>query len=146
MRVDEKQGQTRRKFLDNLALAAAALGLGFSAQDKPKQVLATVKISENKDLEKLGGYALIKGTPAGDVLVVHSGDTQYTALSNVCPHKQCKVEVKSPSLIQCPCHQSAYKIDGTYIGGPSKTSLKKFTISQDGDVLTVSDSDKPGAP
>ena len=150
MKIQQKDGETRRNFLSKLIGNVANLGvvavvtrrLGFS-QNKPKDVLTTVKLSDNKDLERVGGYVLVKDTAAGDVLVVRSGETQYTALSNICPHKQCKVEVKSPSLIQCPCHQSAYKIDGTYIGGPSKTSLKKFSISLNGDVLTVTDPDTP---
>lgn len=118
-------------------VAAAIRRFGFSAQDTKKGVLATVKIADNPDLGKIGGFVLLKDTPEGELLIVRSGDELYDAMSNVCPHKQCHVEVKSPTLIKCPCHGSAYKIDGTYVSGPSKKSLKKFHVAVEGGVISV---------
>ena len=144
MRIGEDQMKTRRTFLEELACGIASIGVisampdknGLSQDHKP-EVVATVSISQNKDLEKVGGFVLLKDTPEGEILVVRSGDDQYSALSNVCPHKQCHVEVKSSALIQCPCHQSAYKTDGTYISGPANASLRKFQVRVEGDVITV---------
>ena len=34
----------------------------------------------------------------GDVKRI--GENEYSALSNVCPHRQCRVEVKSPTAIR----------------------------------------------
>jgi Rieske Fe-S protein len=143
------QKQTRRRFLGSVihklagigVVAAAGRRLGFPLQGQQKKVLTAVKISENPSLNNVGGFVLIKKTSEGEVLVVRSGDAQYAALSNVCPHKGCHVEVKSKTLIRCPCHHSAYQIDGTYISGPSKASLRKFMFSLEGDVLTVIDAD-----
>lgn len=136
---------TRRAFLEDLACKIAGVGLvsvmvpesGAFSQDKKQEVLANVKVSEHRDLERIGGYVLVKDTTQGDVLIVRSGPEEFSALSNVCPHKQCLVEVKSPELIRCPCHQSAYKIDGTYISGPAKASLRKFEVRVEGDSLVV---------
>ncbi len=141
----EDQMKTRRTFLEDLACKVAGIGLVamlptktvLPAQDGKPEVVATVKISENKDLEKIGGFVLVKDTPEGDIIVVRSAAEQFSALSNVCPHKQCRVEVKSSTLIQCPCHQSAYKIDGTYISGPANASLRKFEVRAEGDLITV---------
>jgi cytochrome b6-f complex iron-sulfur subunit len=106
-------------------------------QNKPGPALASVRISESRELEKVGGFVLVKDTPEGDLLIVRTGAEQYSALSNECPHKQCLVEVKSPVLIQCPCHKSAYRIDGTFVKGPAKTSLRKFPLQVEGDLIVV---------
>jgi Rieske Fe-S protein len=142
-----EQDGSRRRFLQNLARYGTVIGLVgpklsgalFGRQDQQKPPLATVKIAEHPELEKEGGFLLVKGTTAGDVLIVRSGDSTYEAMSNDCPHKHCLVEVKSPTLIKCPCHGSAYKIDGTYVSGPSRKDLKKFRVSADAGVITVSE-------
>ncbi len=148
MMSDRKSHQSRRTFLQNVAdrlplfLAAmlASSRKGLPRQDKQNPVLATVKIADNPALDKLGGFVLVKNTPVGDVLIVRTGDDQYTAMSDICPHKQCRVEVKSETLIKCPCHGSAYKIDGTYVSGPSHKSLQRFRISVADGVITVTES------
>ncbi len=145
MKFDRGGNSSRRIFLLDLARRAAGVGaigaalrrFGFSRQDAKKGVLATVRVADNPDLSKVGGFVLIKDTPEGELLVVRSGENQYDAMSNVCPHKQCHVEVKSPTVIKCPCHGSTYRIDGTYVSGPSKKSLKKFLVTVDGGVITV---------
>lgn len=147
MTIDAKQKRTRRIFFNDVARNMAWVGLaargfgryGISASDEQGKVLTTLKVSDYKELEKNGGFVLIKETAAGDLLITRSGDEQYNALSNVCPHRQCKVEVKSESVIQCPCHQSSYKTDGTYVAGPAKASLKKFPVTLEAGVLTVRD-------
>ncbi len=58
----------------------------------------------------------------------------------VCPHEQCRVEVKSSTLIKCLCHGSAYKIDGTYMSGPSHKSLKQFLLAMKDGTITVTES------
>jgi Rieske Fe-S protein len=118
--------------------AASLLKHGFSNQDKQKAALATVKIAEYQGLDKAGGFVLMKNTPQGDILIVNSGDGQFAAMSNVCPHRKCRVEVKNPTLIQCPCHGSTYKIDGTHVSGPANKSLKKFRARAEAGIITVS--------
>jgi len=144
--TENESRQTRRTFFraltDRIAMfcvAATALGRsGFSRQDKKSAALAAVKIADHPELEKTGGFVLVKDTAEGDLLIVKSTEEQYAAMSNVCPHKHCRVEVKSPTLIQCPCHGSRYKPDGTYISGPAKKSLKQFHVAIEGGVITVS--------
>ncbi len=146
MKIVEVKQETRRTFLEDTARGVAGIGIvsallsqsAMASQDAQKAVLASVRISENKDLDKIGGFVLVKDTPEGDLFVIRTGTDQYSALSNVCPHKQCLVEVKSSALIQCPCHHSAYKIDGTYMSGPAKSGLRKFPVRVDGDVIVVS--------
>jgi len=143
MCCDSNDGKTRRDFMNELA-GGIALGIagpllsraGFASGDKP-QVLATLKIDDHQELQKPGGSLLVKKTPAGDLLVVRSGEGAFCAFSVVCPHLQCNVKVVSPTMIQCPCHKSGYGIDGTYISGPAKSGLRKFPVNVDAGVITV---------
>jgi Rieske Fe-S protein len=145
MCCDSNDGKTRRDFMSELA-GGLALGIaapllsrsGLAAEGRP-QVLATVKIDEHQEFQKPGGSVVVKKTPAGDLLVVRSGEGAFCAFSIVCPHLQCNVKVTSPTMIQCPCHKSGYSIDGSYISGPAKTGLRKFPVSVDGGVITISE-------
>jgi Rieske Fe-S protein len=100
-------------------------------------VLATVKRADNPNLEKVGGFVLVEDSPVGELLVIRTSENEFTSLSNVCPHKHCQVRVLNPSMIRCPCHKSAYRIDGTYISGPARASLKKFITHVEGDIITT---------
>lgn len=147
MMTDRKTQQDRRTFLRNIAdrlpVYVAALATvyrsAFAYQDKQNTVLTTVKIADYEALNKTGGFLLVKNTSAGDVLIVRTGDAQYAAMSDVCPHKQCRVEVRSDTLIKCPCHGSAYKIDGTYVSGPAHKSLQQFRVAVAAGVITVTE-------
>lgn len=137
----------RRSFLARAtAIGAGALvanaalpDLLSALQDGKSEVLATLKLAEHKELEAVGGWKLIKDTPKGDVLIVRSAEKEITAMSNICPHKECKVKVKNEEMLQCPCHKSAYKLDGTYIHGPSKKSLTKFTLVEKDGIITITE-------
>jgi Rieske Fe-S protein len=143
--TDKKTQQSRRTFLYNLtnrlpaalATVATIYRSAFPSQEKQSPILATIKIADNPALDNVGGFVLVKNTSAGNVLIVRIGDAQYVAMSDICPHKQCRVNVKSAILIKCPCHGSAYKIDGTYVSGPSHKSLHQFRVAVDSGVITV---------
>ena len=144
---NDQQQKTRRAFLGDLAItgigtifATGLLGTRTVAQDAKGGILATVKLSEEKSLASVGGNVLIKDTAKGDILIVRSSEKGYSAMSNICPHKECKVKVKNSDMIQCPCHRSAYKLDGTYQQGPAKKSLTSFRIVEKDGVLTIYDS------
>ena len=45
-----------------------------------------------------------------------------------CPQRGCRVvEDSKNKIFKCPCHNSTFKLDGTYIKGPAKKSLSKCT-------------------
>ncbi|MBI5647784.1 MAG: Rieske (2Fe-2S) protein [Ignavibacteriae bacterium] len=145
MNNDDMQETTRRGFMARIAAigAGALMGgamfpqFGQAALQDKKTVLTTVKLAEHEALAEIGGSILIKGTEQGDILVVRAAKDKYTAMSNICPHKECKVKVKSAELIQCPCHKSAYSIEGKYQSGPAKKDLLAFPVALKDGVLTV---------
>ena len=138
--------RTRRAFFgDVLRLGAGAVVTGallpqLARAMKDEKVVATIKLAERKELAAVGGFILLKDTPGGDILIVRTGKDSYEALNPICPHKECTVKVKSAELIQCPCHKSAYAIDGTYKSGPAKKSLSKFPFTiKDGTLSVMSE-------
>jgi Rieske Fe-S protein len=137
----KERAESRRDFIaklaGSLALLSTASALRAESAGDTGSVLAALDLKENPKLLQVGGFILIKKTSAGDLLIVCSGENQYSAFSTVCPHLQCNIKVKSSTLIQCPCHQSAYTIEGNYINGPAKKGLTKFPVSIEGGVVKV---------
>jgi len=145
--ADTREMHSRRTFLSTLTQRLPFLGVaaatihhaGIRAQDQQPRVLASIRLDDTPALAKPGGFVLLKDTPAGELLVVCTGENKYAAMSNVCPHRKCHVEVKNPEMIQCPCHGSTYTIDGTYVRGPSNKSLEQFKVAVADGVITVTD-------
>jgi len=143
----ENKTQSRRDFFGKIfQISAASLivsaitpRIAFSNQDQKKKAITTLKIADYDDLKNTGGSVMIKDTVAGDILIVRADENTFNALNPVCPHRQCTVKVKNPEMIQCPCHRSAYQLDGTYISGPSKKSLGKFKVEINNGTLTVTE-------
>ena len=92
------------------------------------------------DLSKSANAAL--NSPGGSVIshhviVVNSGG-RFVALSDICTHQGCSVYYnKSGNDFVCPCHGGTYNISGQVIAGPPPAPLKKYNISQSGNVLTI---------
>ena len=61
-------------------------------------------------------------------VLIHT-QSGFAALSLVCPHLSCTVEV-NPSGFRCPCHGSQYDAQGELVRGPSTTSLKSLRLER----------------
>jgi len=71
------------------------------------------------------------------VIVVNTGGG-YTAVSQTCTHQGCTVAYnKSGNDFVCPCHGGTYDINGNVIAGPPPAPLKKYTVTQNGNILTI---------
>ncbi len=61
------------------------------------------------------------------VLFITSGGP--LAVSRHCTHLGCILTYfPEKSMFICPCHQSRFKADGTYISGPAKKDLPRFPV------------------
>jgi cytochrome b6-f complex iron-sulfur subunit len=59
-------------------------------------------------------------------------------LSSICTHQNCTVGyIKTDNNLQCPCHGSVYAISGSVISGPAPASLRSYSITRSGDILTI---------
>jgi cytochrome b6-f complex iron-sulfur subunit len=138
-------GITRRDFLNEITLGALGIaGLGSVAvtyQYFSPNVLfepATTFRAGNPDLYPVGTATFLQEQ---QVYIVRVPDGFY-AVSAVCTHLGCVTQWKPDAdngkgQIQCPCHGSKFKADGTKVEGPAPRPLPHFAISltADGELL-----------
>jgi menaquinol-cytochrome c reductase iron-sulfur subunit len=70
-------------------------------------------------------------------LVRTTEDGPIRAFSTICPHLGCGVDFdESSGKFNCPCHTSAFDLDGRCLGGPSPRGLDELETHVEGrDVL-----------
>jgi cytochrome b6-f complex iron-sulfur subunit len=127
-----KQSLSRRDFLkltlDSLLTLGGLLGLGgvirfLSYKTEPPQPTEfDLGPAENY---RPGSRTILPEIPA----VLIRSDNGFTALSLVCTHLGCTVEVQSDGFA-CPCHGSHFNVNGYPEKGPAATSLKVFRVEQ----------------
>lgn len=125
---------TRRRFLasGSGALAVTCLGsLGACATVPVRQITPVngrieLPLLQHPELATSGGALRVQvpgsATPI-DVLVVGNGE--YAALSPICTHLGCTVEVQGAYLV-CPCHGSTYERTGKVVRGPAERPLRRY--------------------
>lgn len=71
--------------------------------------------------------------------VIRHGDDSVTVLSNICTHLACRVNWKEDqALYVCPCHDAAFKIDGSVNSGPPPRPLDVYeTKIEDGNLFIL---------
>jgi cytochrome b6-f complex iron-sulfur subunit/menaquinol-cytochrome c reductase iron-sulfur subunit len=68
-------------------------------------------------------FTLTRAELLGSIWVTRRGD-DVRALSAVCPHLGCSIDLAPDSLgFACPCHASRFGLDGAAVAGPSPRSL-----------------------
>ena len=85
-----------------------------------------------------GGSLKVVATGIPDpIYVLALGNRRFAALSPVCTHLGCTVEIEQSRLV-CPCHGSTYDREGRVVRGPAEQSLTRFKaeLSSD-DVLVI---------
>jgi cytochrome b6-f complex iron-sulfur subunit len=130
-----KSSISRRDFLkltlDSLLAFGGVLGLAglirfLSYKTEPPQ-------PTEFDLGPASNYQAnsIKNLPEVPAVLLHQNGG-FTALSLVCTHLGCTVEVK-PDGFACPCHGSRFNSDGAPVKGPATTPLKSLRVEQTAD-------------
>ena len=84
--------------------------------------------------------------PPGSVTPVNAGrfylirleDGGFLALYRKCTHLGCAVPWDQASgQFVCPCHASAFEVDGTVVNPPAPRPLDRFPVTIENDVITV---------
>jgi cytochrome b6-f complex iron-sulfur subunit len=122
----------RRDFLATVAVATAAVVslpvLEAQAARKPPKLP-----DKPIDVGPLTAFAKdgVTDTWAKDdsFFVVRRGGKLF-AVSNICTHRFCPVQVQ-PDQFYCKCHKSSFTLDGEVTDGPAETSLPHYGISTD---------------
>jgi menaquinol-cytochrome c reductase iron-sulfur subunit len=70
--------------------------------------------------------------PLGAAWVRKTESGEVQALSAVCPHLGCAVDFDSEAKVfKCPCHKSAFALNGEKMSGPSKRDLDPLPVQVD---------------
>ncbi len=72
------------------------------------------------------------------VLVIHTVDDEYVALSATCTHLGCILfwDVER-QVIACPCHEAYFNTTGAVISGPPPSPLEPYRVQVEGDEIYV---------
>ena len=136
---------SRRDFIKKSALTVAVggaaisgLNLSLLSQTGKKAVIhrsggdVVLKLAENPALTSVGGHVLV----GEDMILIRTDETTFDAISLICRHKGCTVELEGDKFV-CPCHGSEYTKTGKVTQGPSKDNLKTFETMFDSQGGTV---------
>jgi cytochrome b6-f complex iron-sulfur subunit len=83
-------------------------------------------------LNSQGGFVLVSG-----IIVANTG-SGFVALSSTCTHQGCTISYSSANNnFPCPCHGAVFSTSGSVITGPATSPVKKYTVTQDGSILTI---------
>ena len=143
---------SRREFLTRSTVAvagAAALAAGCGdGQFGPTALRQTntgvsLKVASLPELATVGQLVKIP-VQTGLIAVKRTGPTSFAAISTVCTHQGCEVNINSGAFI-CPCHDARYDGNGHVTAQPVRTSgsatdLPVYTTKYDAatDTLTIS--------
>ncbi len=113
---------TKRRFLLFGASLAALYPiirfLGFSIPRKPRTIEINTIIPE-------GGYHL------GSEYILFDNGTKAWALSRRCTHLGCTINFhEKEQILECPCHQSRFSLEGLVLHGPAQKALTRYTVER----------------
>jgi Rieske Fe-S protein len=129
----------RRNFLKKSARAVAMGAVGTLAlknidlsavlpaenlQQSESKITKVINLSDYPALQSVGGHAMI----SGNVILIRSSKSKFTALSTVCTHKKCDLDYTG-SGFECPCHGSTFNKSGKVLTGPAKKNLRSYSTS-----------------
>lgn len=77
-------------------------------------------------------------TTVGAAWVTRQADGAFIALSTICPHLGCGVNLdKQRNQFACPCHTSAFSLAGTREAGPAPRGLDPLQVEVRGDQVLI---------
>ena len=132
----------RREFVGACACTLGALAIGGCASLATRTVAARdgrieLALVHYPELAERGGSLRILPEGQKDpVYVFAQDDGTFVALSPICTHLGCTVEIEDQRLV-CPCHGSTYDRTGKVLQGPAQLPLARFRthVSPDGVVM-----------
>jgi Rieske Fe-S protein len=116
------------------ALATVAAGACATVAAVPVPVDAgriRIALRNHPGLSGPGGF--LKLQPAGrdlPVYVLADAEGGWAALSPVCTHQGCIVDVQGAALV-CPCHGSTYDRRGEVLRGPAERALARYPVREE---------------
>lgn len=111
-------------------VTAAACGDGGEGGQAPKNTV----LGKASDV-KVGGGVVFKDA---ETVVTQPAKGEFQGFSAVCTHQGCVVDNVGGGTINCTCHGSKYKLDGSVSNGPATKPLaaRKVTVNDKGELVT----------
>ena len=135
----------RRRFvaLAGAALAATALPACASLVATPVTPVGgriRLALRDFPQLARPGGYVKLAPRGAATPVYVLVVDPGFAALSPVCTHLGCLVDIEGAELV-CPCHDSAFDREGRVLRGPAQRALRRLpaALTSEGDLVITWD-------
>jgi Rieske Fe-S protein len=72
-----------------------------------------------------------------EIVVTQPSAGKFMAFSAVCTHQGCIVDQVSGGTINCPCHGSKFKLDGSVAKGPATAPLSARAVKVSGDQISL---------
>ena len=85
-----------------------------------------------------GSLKVIPKGSTDPIYILALGDRRYAALSSICTHLGCTVEIEQARLV-CPCHGSTYDREGKVLRGPAEEALASYRTALTSDGVIVVD-------
>lgn len=87
--------------------------------------------------DKTDAWNRVESVKVGSAWVVNLGG-KLVAYSTVCPHLGCAIDYDATvSKFKCPCHRSAFSMEGTIEDGPSPRVMDELECKDEGGVLSI---------
>jgi cytochrome b6-f complex iron-sulfur subunit len=138
----------RRSFLNwvGVGLLASSLPVAIAACQSSSDS-SNQSASDRQDgfqvvgsIEQLNKEGKLEQTLANQPIIVLRDPTTKTtvALNATCPHQGCQVKLDDTGkALTCPCHGSAFALDGKSTKGPAQKDLAVLETKEEGDSLLV---------
>jgi Rieske Fe-S protein len=95
----------------------------------PANGVVRVPLGQHPELARPGGFIRVQVEGLSESLYLLAlADGGYAALSPICTHLGCTVDVQGAQLV-CPCHGSTYDRSGSVLRGPAERPLRRFPVA-----------------
>lgn len=132
--------QTRRDFIKNSSLIAAAAGFAAysvfgqenDAESEDKKHIVTVDLSqkENKTLQQPGNAIFVDNPVDKDrpIIIYRKTKDTFSAFSSRCTHKGGPLLIAKDGTMVCQWHKAVFDTNGNVIKGPAKKELTEYSV------------------
>jgi len=121
IRIKSKTTLTRR----------LAILLGGLAMLYPLIRLVTHRVPRKPKVLEISGTIKENGHIIRDDFIVFSRQDKIWAVTRRCTHLGCRLNyMEDRELLECPCHQSRFTIEGALLNGPAQKKLSRYAVEQ----------------
>lgn len=127
----------RRTALAGAGVTAAALTLAAacSSNSSSGSSAAADTPAPGAPLVRAADVPVGGGVIVGDTVVTQPTAGKFEGYSTTCTHAGCKVNKIVSGLIECPCHGSEFRLDGTVARGPAERPLDTHPVKVSGESI-----------